>query len=326
MRIFIYGEYEDWQKTFLKEKLPDSIQISWGRELPAQPDYQILVWGRPNEEWLAEAADLQYLIVPYAGIPIHTLALLKKYPHLHLHNLHHNALPTAEMAFSLLLAAAKNIIPAHNKLQKGDWTPRYEGLANRLIAGRNVLIMGYGSVGRHLADMCAGMKTRIFSTRNNCPEVHLENNVEIHPAGDLESLLPAAQIILLTLPLTAGTKNILNRKRLELLPEDAILVNIGRGGLIEEKALYELLKSGRIAAAGLDVWYNYPAGIAERQHTYPGNLPFHELNNVVLSPHRGGAFANYDTELLRVQHLADMLLKHLQTGKMPNQVDLNRGY
>jgi len=326
MRIFIYGEYEDWQRTFLKEKLPDSIQISWGKELPAQPDYQILVWGRPEENWLAKAADLKYLIVPYAGISVQTLALQKKYPHLHLHNLHHNALPTAEMAFSLLLTAAKNIVPAHNKLQKGDWTPRYAGLANRLIAGRNVLILGYGSVGRHLAEMCAGMKTHICATRYSCEKIYTENGVEIHPAAHLIKLLPETNILLVTLPLNSQTENILDREKLELLPESALLVNIGRGGLIEEEALYELLKTGRIAAAGLDVWYNYPASIEDRKHTYPGNLPFHELDNVVLSPHRGGAFANYDTELLRVQHLAKMLLKFQNTGIMPNQVDINRGY
>jgi len=195
-----------------------------------------------------------------------------------------------------------------------------------LIAGRNVLIMGYGSVGRHLAEMCLGMKTNISATRHSCRKVYQEYGVEIHPASDLEMLLPKTEILLVTLPLTSHTQNILDREKLELLPESALLVNIGRGKLIEEQALYDLLKSGKIAAAGLDVWYNYPHSSADRQHTYPGNLPFHELENVVLSPHRGGAFANYDTELLRVQHLADMLNEYYKTGKMPNQVDINRGY
>ncbi|MCF7912823.1 MAG: hypothetical protein K9M99_09865 [Candidatus Cloacimonetes bacterium] len=325
MQIFIYGEYEDWQEKYLKENLDSSIHIDWGSKLPVKADYEILVWGRPSEEFITEAENLKYIIVPYAGIPTQTAEFVSKYPHLQLHNLHHNALPTAEMAFSLMLAAAKNIVPAHNCLQKGDWTPRYEGMPNRLLAGRNVLIMGYGSVGRHLAKMCKGMTTKVFATRRNCQE-YLENEVEIQPAAELERLLPLMQIVFLTLPLTAETKNILNRSKMELLPADAVIVNIGRGTLIEEQALYDLLKSGRIGAAGLDVWYNYPGSVEARKHTYPGNLPFHELDNVVLSPHRGGSFANYDTELLRVQHLAEMIMTCHNTGRMPNQVDISRGY
>ncbi|MCF7910937.1 MAG: hypothetical protein K9M99_00285 [Candidatus Cloacimonetes bacterium] len=326
MQIFIYGEYEDWQKKFLKDNLDSSIHITWGKELPLTADYQILVWGRPEEKYITAAADLKYIIVPYAGIPASTADLIKKYPYLQLHNLHHNALPTAEMAFALLLTAAKNIVTAHNSLQKGDWTPRYQGLPNRLLAGRNVLILGYGSVGRHLAKMCKGLSMKVYATRRNCLKIYLEADVEIHPAADLESILPLMQVVLLTLPLTAETENIMNFRKLDLLPADAVIVNIGRGALIEEKPLYALLKSGKIGAAGLDVWYNYPGSIEDRKHTFPANLPFHELDNVVLSPHRGGSFANYDTEFLRVQHLVKMINSFYVTGIMPDQVDIVRGY
>ncbi len=326
MQIFIYGDYENWQKKVFQDLLDSSIKVQWGNDLPSNPDYQILIWGRPQEEFITAAERLKYVIVPYAGISSVTIGLIRKYPHLSLHNLHHNALPTAEMAFSLLLTAAKSIVPAHNRLQKGDWTPRYEGLSNRLIAGKNVLIIGYGHVGRFLAEMCLGMKTTISATRYSCQKEYYENEVKIHPAAELDLLLPQAEILLLTLPLTAETENILNRQSLELLPEGAMLVNIGRGALIEEEALYDLLRSQRIAAAGLDVWYNYPITVEDRKHTFPGNFPFHELDNIVLSPHRGGAFANYDTELLRVQHLAKMLNDFIKTKKMINKVDIDRGY
>ena len=326
MQIFIYGEYENWQQKVFQNLLDKSIKVQWGVELPQNPDYHILIWGMPREEFIAAAEKLKYIIVPYAGISSVTVSMFRKYPYLSVHNLHHNALPTAEMAFSLLLAAAKNIVPAHNKLQKGDWTPRYKGLPSRLIAGKNVLIMGYGHVGRFLAEMCLGMKTKVSATRYSCQKNYYENEVKIHPASDLDLLLPQADILLLTMPLTAETENILNLQRLELLPEGAMLVNIGRGELIEEKALYDLLRSQRIAAAGLDVWYNYPITVEDRTHTFPGYLPFHELDNIVLSPHRGGAFANYDTELLRVQHLAKMLNDFMKTGKMINKVDIERGY
>jgi phosphoglycerate dehydrogenase-like enzyme len=326
MQIFIYGEYEPWQKEFLFRALGDFFDFSWGTELPVPANYNILISGRPPEKFISAAGHLKYLIIPYAGVSFYTAKLVSGYPQISLHNLHHNALPTAEMAFSLLLAAAKNIIPAHNKLGKGDWTPRYEGLANPLIAGKNVLILGLGSVGRLVADMCLGMKARVFATRLNIKETTIIDNVEIHSPQDLDSLLTEADFLVVTLPLTKDTENILDYSRLCLLPPNAVLVNIGRAGLINEKALYRILKKKKIAAAALDVWYNYPQSMEDRTHTFPGNYPFHELDNIVLSPHRGGSFANYDTELLRVKHLSDMLLKFHHTGDMPNKVDLKRGY
>lgn len=326
MKVFIYGEYENWQKELFFSLLASGIKLEWGRDLPVQRDYEVLIWGVPREEFLCEAPRLKKIIVPYAGIPAKTSRLLQKHENVDLHNLHHNAIPTAEMAFSLLLAAAKSIIPADRQLRKGDWTPRYEGMPSRLLYGKTALILGLGAVGKHLARLLLGMQIKVLAIRRSITEPIEKDGIKIHPASKLDSLLAEAEILAVTLPLTNETDNILNRSRLEKLPRGAVVMNIGRGNLIEEKALYDLLKSGHIAAAGLDVWYNYPKTVESRAATFPGNFPFHELDNVVLSPHRGGAFANYDTEYLRVVHLAKQLNAYKKTGIMPNLVDIKRGY
>lgn len=326
MKIFIYGDYQQWQKDMLIDSTADNLAFSWGVSLPDAADYSFLVWGRPEEIYLSSANMLKSVIVPYAGIPQHTLSLMKKYPHITLHNLHHNALPTAEMAFALLLTAAKSITTAHNKLARGDWSPRYQGLPNRLIAGKNALILGFGAVGGYLADMLKAMQVNVMATRFSCSQSYIENGINIYPAQQLDELLPLADMLLLTLPLTAQTKNIIDHRRINLLPDNALLMNIGRGQLVEEKALYNALLTRKLAAAALDVWYNYPRSIDSRKHTFPGNMPFHKLDNIVLSPHRGGSFANYDTELLRIKHLANLFNEYCKTGVMPNKIDLNKGY
>jgi phosphoglycerate dehydrogenase-like enzyme len=109
-----------------------------------------------------------------------------------------------------------------------------------------------------------------------------------------------------------------------LLPPGAILVNIGRGKIVAEGALFEALRDGRLHGAGLDVWYNYPADVNGRACTLPANFPFHELDNVVMSPHRGGQ--TLDSDRLRMAHLAQLLNCAARGEVMPNQLALDRGY
>lgn len=101
-------------------------------------------------------------------------------------------------------------------------------------------------------------------------------------------------------------------------------MNVARGPVVEEQALYEALRSGHLGGAGLDVWWRYPEGETDRALTLPSTFPFHELDSVVLSPHRAGHAEA--TESLRARHLAD-LLNDIACGKDPRgRVDLERGY
>ncbi len=109
-----------------------------------------------------------------------------------------------------------------------------------------------------------------------------------------------------------------------LLPPQAILVNVGRGPIVVEKALYQALCNGALYAAGLDVWYNYPADKASRSNTPPSQYPFHELDNVVMSSHRGGLTTEVEAE--RLTHLTTLLNAAAQDKPMPNRVDLAARY
>jgi phosphoglycerate dehydrogenase-like enzyme len=110
------------------------------------------------------------------------------------------------------------------------------------------------------------------------------------------------------------------------LPDEAIVVNVGRGALIDEAALYEALKSDRLHAAALDVWYHYPPDKESRAATMPAETPLHELDNVVFSPHRSAALHADGGERLRLKALADLLTAAVRGEPLPNRVDLARGY
>jgi phosphoglycerate dehydrogenase-like enzyme len=147
---------------------------------------------------------------------------------------------------------------------------------------------------------------------------------EVHPPGDLHKLLPKAQILMVTLPLTDETRGLIGEREIGLMPKNSVLVNIGRGPVVEQEALYHALKSGKLHSAGIDVWYNYPPDEEARAHTPPADFPFHELDNIVMSPHRGGGAS--EVEILRMAHLANLLNAAARGDQIPNQVDLKRGY
>jgi phosphoglycerate dehydrogenase-like enzyme len=247
------------------------------------------------------------------------------YPHIPVHNLHHNADPVAEMALMLLLAAAKFTVLFDRSLRRHDWSLRYKRPSpSTLLAGKTALILGYGAIGQRIARLCRALGMDVLATRRRASQASDEFAQEIHPATALHDLLPRAHVLIISLPHTPETDGLIGLDELRALQRPSLLVNIGRGPIVQQQALYEALRDGTLHAAGLDVWYNYPTEISTRSRTPPADFPFHELDNIVFSPHRGGMTS--ETERLRMAHTAALLNTAARGKPMPNRVDLQRGY
>ncbi len=304
--------------------------MSYDDDRPAT--FNILVDGRPREDDLTASPALRTVIIPFAGVPAATGELLRRCQHLNFHNLHHNAAPTAEMAMGLLLSAAKRIVPADRALRRGDWRPRYTDDDTPLLEGKTAVILGYGAIGQRLARFCLAMGLRVEAVRRRATKTGRQGDVTVHPAAALDDALRRAEVLLLALPHTPETDGLLSGARLDLLPVGCVVVNVARGAIIHERALFERLRDGRLGAAGLDVWWRYPrvdsddpeAGEAARRLTPPSRFPFGGLPNVVLSPHRAGHGAM--TETLRAQHLADLLNAAAAGRELWNRIDPDAGY
>lgn len=305
--------------------LDPEIIVDWGEPDDGVGEYEVLVAGRPRKDHLERSSRLHSLVIPFAGIPAETRDLVLDHsPQLAVYNLHHNAIATAEMAFALLLAVAKQLIPADRALRSNDWRIRYKPNENMILSGRRVLILGYGAVGSNIARMCRLFGMEVHAIRRNDHADQEDEGVQLYPIDELDNLLPTAEVVFIALPLTPETENLLNAKRIAALPEHCLLVNVGRGRVVEEEALYEALKTGSIAGAGIDVWYQYPTREEDRGQTPPARLPFHNLDNVVMSPHRAGG--SRENERLRQVHLAQVLNALAREETPASGVDLRTGY
>ena len=320
IHVHVLEDFDAQVIADLRSNLSTAVQLTSGADLPG--DTHILIGGRPTREQLAACPDLRALIVPWAGIPENTRELLRDFPQVTLHNLHHNAAATAEMALALLFAAAKFIVPLDQKLRANDWSPRYAPSRSIGLEGKTALIIGYGQIGQRVGRVCRALGMNVIATRRN--RVKQDDVAEVHPTSDLPQLLPHAQMLIVTAPLTSETKGLIGERELAALPRGAILVNVGRGAIVDEGALYHALQNGQLAAAGIDVWYNYPKDEASQANTPPSQYPFGELDNVVLSPHRGGDDSGID--VARMRDLAELLNAAARGDEMPNRVDVEAGY
>lgn len=185
---------------------------------------------------------------------------------------------TAEVAMLLLLAAARRAFEGEREIRTdswNDWAAIYQlGLQ---VTGKRLGIIGMGRVGQIMARRARGFDMEIHYYKRSRLAPELEQGAVYHPT--VESLLPQSQFLSIHCPATAETHHLLNRDRIALLPDDAVVVNSARGAVVDDEALIAALRSGKLFAAGLDVFNNEP-------QIHPG---YRDLPNTFLLPHIGSA-------------------------------------
>ena len=189
-----------------------------------------------------------------------------------------NSSSVAEHTLLLLLAAARRLREALQTPAADNWQWRNRFSAGEL-QGKNLLILGYGRIGRRVAQLAAAFGMRVLI---HDPYVSSVESPEFELAPDLRAALPRADALSVHVPAPAGGGALLGAAELNLMRAGAIVVNSARGGLIDEAALAAALQSGHIAAAGLDVLADEPP--------HPDN-PLLGLENVVITPHSAGLTA-----------------------------------
>jgi phosphoglycerate dehydrogenase-like enzyme len=180
-----------------------------------------------------------------------------------------NSRSVTELALALAISALRHVPQASNELRRGVWSQP----TGTLLSGKTVGIVGYGHAGRDLASLLRPFECRILTA-----DVRAVDEPEVEHV-ELDALLAAADVVSLHVTLEESTRGLLDRRRLELMKPSAVLVNTARGGLVDEQALAELLRDGRLAAAAFDVFALEP----------PGDSELLGLPNFLGTPHIGGS-------------------------------------
>jgi len=274
---------------------------------------------------------LKLVVMPYAGVVPVTQKLLRKHGLL-AGNLHHNCIATAEMAISLLFNVAKHGVASHNTLKNGDWSVRgnweFQGLPQVILDGGKMVVIGYGHLGRNVCKLGLGLGMKVTALRRSLPggTPYVDKQIRVCSVSSLMQEILDATAVMVCCPGTKETKGMINDRVFAAMPKTSILVNVARGSVVDQEALYNALKTKSIFGAGVDTWYNYPKTAEERKNCPPGDLPFGTLKNIVMSPHNGGAAGSERVEKDRIRALAHGLNCVSEGKDWPTYFDLNKGY
>lgn len=292
--------------------------IDEGRLQGKTRDADALVSGELSADQLKHFRNLKMIFVPYAGPDALPFDQIKK-RNIRVANVHGNAPYVAERAVAMALDFYGKIIDYHNDLKKFQWHG-YWATGNVAdswdsMQARTCAVIGTGAIGRYIAKYLKVFDCRVIGFKRRplkrIPEFFDEITL------DLDSALKQSELIFITLPLTQNTKGLFTAKILSRL-NGKFLVNVGRGGVVDEKGLYRALKDGILKGAAIDVWYVYPQK-GQSTVTQPSRFPIHELPNVVLSPHLAG-FTPQAKRLNMVQTVEN-IRSYLKTGKALFEID-----
>jgi D-3-phosphoglycerate dehydrogenase len=188
-----------------------------------------------------------------------------------------NSPSVAEQALFMMLTLAKRAVELHTLVKDGAWATRLGKLPYDLF-GKTVLILGFGRIGSRTAKRCLAMEMNVLVYDPYKPAAEIKA-AGCEPVTDLDTVLPRADFVSIHCPKTPETVGLFNAARLKLMKPAAYLINTARGGIVVEAALYDALKSGKLAGAGLDVFELEPPPL--------GHSLF-ELPNVIIAPHVAG--------------------------------------
>lgn len=218
--------------------------------------------------------------------------------------------PIAEHVMGLIINYSRRLYDFYEAQKERKWLRLDVGQ----LAGKTMVIVGTGSIGREIARRAKAFRMRTIGVKRNI-EGKIDYIDELYSNAQLEIALKQGDYIVIALPLTEETRGFIGRKEFAVMKETAFFVNIARGEVVDEGALIEALKEGRIAGAALDVFTEEPLS---------PDSPFYDLKNVYITPHISAAHPDYNLKAVRL--FIENLKSYLENREIKNLVDYNRGY
>ncbi len=303
------GELARWGKEFpecefLDARSPQIFEEHFGRGA--------IAYGLPGIQRLPEARSLRWLQLASAGVP-GPLCPVAQRQNLRVTNLAGlYGLSIAEHALCMMLFLSRQVHVAHRNQEQKRWDPSIAGHM-RDLHGRTPAIVGLGNIGQHIAGGSRAFGMRAIGCRRRPQPTPLVDRV--YPVSDIRAMLGEADYVAVAAPLTAKTEGMFAGAEFQAMRPGTIYINVSRGPVAQEPVLVEALRSGHLAAAGLDVFTVEPL---------PPEHPFWTMPNVLVSPHYSGDTVN--NSRLPAERFVRNLRAWLAGGALEGVVDLDEGY
>ncbi len=217
-----------------------------------------------------------------------------------------NVVTTAEHAIAMMLSLTRNIPRGTASLKAGNWDKKK--LQGREVFNKTYGVIGFGNIGSIAANRARGLKMRVIVYDPFVTPERIEK--EGFEAVSLEDLYERADYITVHVPKLKQTTGLLNKEAFDKMKEGVMVINCARGGIVDEEALCDAIKSGKVAGAALDVFATEP----------PGKTPLLELDNVVATPHLGASTREAQTNVAVA--VADQIIDFLKNGTVRNAVNM----
>ena len=323
MRIVIADPNLMSQRTTFEAALPDGATASWHDSwnehsvLTDLKDADVYVGPRFTEAMGAEAPNIRLVHVAGAGydgieagaLPAGAVCA----------NTFHHESSIAEHIASVLVALRRNLVGQDAALRTGVWSSSVYSAEIRqpeTLRGAVVTFLGFGHIGSAAWNLLQAFGAEGIAITRSGTVDPLANSLRWTGSTDrLAEALSESDILVISIPLTDETTGLVGATQLDDLGPDGLLVNVARGPIVDETALYEALKERRIAGAAIDTWYRYPGPDGRGE---PSTMPFGRLDNIIMTPHSSGVTA--ETFRGRAREIAENITRLSKNEPLKNVV------
>lgn len=314
MKLVVVNKLSDEKIEALKNAVPGAVVEAYKSPKEALPHVSdadaIALWGFQNVEPLLEAApNVRWVHSLSDGVEkLLTKSMIGRPITLtNSHGIHDRAV--SEHTMAMLLSWYRRIPDAVRNQSKNQWVrPKSETLF-----GKTILIVGFGSIGRAIAQRAKVFETRVIAIKKHVTQELFADHV--YNETELLSVLPEADIVIAALPATPETDGFFGEKEFKAMKKSALFLNIARASIVDENALITALKEGTIAGACSDVFSSEPL---------PEDHPFWKMENVIMTPHIASMVPDFWDKLTKL--LEENFVLFSRGEKLFNEIDKQKGY
>ena len=333
MKVLLSKAFHEGDLDYLAERVhqsvhfikPDTYDVDG--VLAKIDEADVLFGGMLDERVLQRSNHLKLIQIPWTGVDNLDFDTLSRFS-IPISNSHSNAIIVAEHTIALMLGIARKLA-YHDRLMREDRWNRVSKEGNAVspfsttLFGKRILYIGFGAIARQCHQLLSGfgMQTSAVNTTGQVPEGY-EGQLNAFSVSEVVDAVADQDVVVIALPLTDASRTLIDSRVIAGMSETALLVNVSRGSIIDESALFSALQNKTIGGAAIDTWYQAPNA---KQSEVPPSAKhdFASLDNILMSPHRAGyavgGFPHLDDPIVN--------LNNLVSGKaLINVIDTHRRY